>query len=139
MVARSLSGRCGYVGRRTQRVPRLPHLPLSYGPREPARAFHIEVEHRRDVEGQQLRDHQATYHGKAQRTACLGAGAEARRPLGLAVVGGLVVSQLLTLYITPVFYLYMERARGFAGSIRKRKVGQAGHPLGPPADVATSA
>jgi HAE1 family hydrophobic/amphiphilic exporter-1 len=54
----------------------------------------------------------------------LGAGAESRRPLGLAVVGGLVVSQLLTLYITPVYYVYIEGLRLRLARRRSVRAGQ---------------
>ncbi len=58
----------------------------------------------------------------------LGAGGEARRPLGLSVVGGLVVSQLLTLYITPVVYIYMERFRTMKWFGRRKKNQTMGSP-----------
>lgn len=52
----------------------------------------------------------------------LGAGAETRRPLGIAVVGGLIFSQFLTLYVTPVFYVSLDR---FTEYFRKRKAAPA--------------
>jgi hydrophobic/amphiphilic exporter-1 (mainly G- bacteria), HAE1 family len=52
----------------------------------------------------------------------IGAGAESRRPLGLAVVGGLLFSQVLTLYLTPVYYVYLDRFQhGLGGLFRRRK------------------
>jgi HAE1 family hydrophobic/amphiphilic exporter-1 len=50
-----------------------------------------------------------------------GAGAESRRPLGLAVVGGLLFSQTLTLYVTPVFYIYMEQLQQWLKRRGKKK------------------
>ena len=51
----------------------------------------------------------------------LGAGAETRQPLGIAVVGGLVFSQFLTLYVTPVFYVSMDRAAHYFSRRKSKK------------------
>jgi len=51
----------------------------------------------------------------------LGAGSDARRPLGLCVAGGLLLSQLLTLYITPVLYIYLDNLGTRIGSFRLRR------------------
>jgi multidrug efflux pump len=56
-----------------------------------------------------------------------GDGTELRRPLGIAVIGGLLVSQLLTLYTTPVVYLYVDRLR--AWSERRRELRDSPAPL----------
>jgi hydrophobic/amphiphilic exporter-1 (mainly G- bacteria), HAE1 family len=53
--------------------------------------------------------------------AGLGAGAESRQPLGIAVVGGLIFSQIITLYITPVIYTYLDAFQKFARRHVKRK------------------
>ena len=60
----------------------------------------------------------------------LGAGADSRRPLGLAVMGGLIVSQFLTLYITPVIYVYMDK---FTSRLRKKQTAAHASPAGEPA------
>ena len=54
-----------------------------------------------------------------------GNGAELRRPLGIAIVGGLIVSQLLTLYTTPVVYLYLDRLRLWWRGARSQGVARA--------------
>ena len=50
-----------------------------------------------------------------------GVGAELRRPLGISIVGGLILSQLLTLYTTPVVYLYMDRLGALVSGRRKKR------------------
>jgi multidrug efflux pump len=53
----------------------------------------------------------------------MGTGSEFRRPLGIAIIGGLIVSQLLTLYTTPVVYLYFDRVQHWWYRIRGREPG----------------
>jgi hydrophobic/amphiphilic exporter-1 (mainly G- bacteria), HAE1 family len=50
-----------------------------------------------------------------------GAGAESRRGLGLAVVGGLLFSQVVTLYITPIYYVYLDKLQHWFQNRRKKK------------------
>ena len=49
-----------------------------------------------------------------------GTGSELRRPLGVSIIGGLLVSQMLTLFTTPVVYLYLDRLRIYVASLRMR-------------------
>jgi HAE1 family hydrophobic/amphiphilic exporter-1 len=55
-----------------------------------------------------------------------GAGAELRQPLGIAIVGGLCLSQLLTLYITPVVYIYLDRLDTYLSRGERQRMREAG-------------
>jgi multidrug efflux pump subunit AcrB len=60
-----------------------------------------------------------------------GTGSELRQPLGFSIVGGLILSQLLTLYTTPVVYLYLDRLGAAIGRLRTwpKRTAAAGQPL----------
>ncbi len=61
----------------------------------------------------------------------IGAGGEARRPLGVSVCGGLLFSQIVTLFLTPVFYIYMEQSKDWLGRAFGKKAADAPGPITP--------
>jgi multidrug efflux pump len=61
-----------------------------------------------------------------------GVGSELRRPLGIAIVGGLIVSQMLTLYTTPVVYIYLDRCRLYFSQLRASRRERLGASVGEP-------
>ena len=66
----------------------------------------------------------------------IGAGAESRQPLGLTVVGGLLLSQTVTLFITPVFYIYLDAFQNkFLENGSEIRVDLVGAGVSPPVDI----
>jgi multidrug efflux pump len=63
-----------------------------------------------------------------------GMGSELRHPLGISIVGGLLVSQLLTLFTTPVIYIYFDRLGGDFRAWRARRRGHGGQEAPEPAE-----
>jgi HAE1 family hydrophobic/amphiphilic exporter-1 len=75
----------------------------------------------------------AALFGALPIALAVGGGATSRRPLGVAVVGGLLFSQLVTLYLTPVYYTYLE---SFAGWLRRLRGAPSSTVVAPPGEPA---
>jgi multidrug efflux pump len=76
----------------------------------------------------------AAIFGAIPLALSFGEGGEMRRPLGIAIIGGLIVSQLLTLYTTPVVYLYLDRFRLWSNRQWRRLFPRMARPAGEPSE-----